>query len=350
MRIPCTCGCGLQVTHATKINHLNGRGKTSLRARVLEENESLKQSTRQQPVLQRDHQNKKRSHPSSNQIGNHKRLKVAQLNKNQIPETSLLEDADPMGSLSLSVPNEESEILPAEAYTDPTESPPTPVPNQVAKFPTQMYTDPTESPSTSAPNQVPDFPIQAYTDPTELPHTPVMNHVPEIPPVQACTDIMEPPYTPVPVSQADAGPEEFPPAPEPNIEDVSGDALSSVHRSSRIAERTRQIAEQRWGNSHLRDEISRFDFGGSGHRNEDEEDLITIGDEDSDDEDSDKDSDDEDSNDEDINDEDDGDDLFAESDVNGISAWDLLGEGFEREVASRGMFLAHESSVLLTII
>ena len=211
MRIPCTCGCGEQVTYATKRNHLNGRGKTSLRARVLEENESLKRSARQQPALLQDHQKKKRLNPSSNQTGNSKRLKVAQL---EVTETLLQEDADPMGSgyrsLSPSAPNEESEILPAHAYTDPMESPPLPVPNQV--------------------------PIQRNTDPTELPLTPV----PESPPTQS-------------VSQADAGPEELCPAPEPNsrIRDGFADALSFAHRSNRVAQRTKDVTEQRWGNSHL---------------------------------------------------------------------------------------------------
>ena len=108
MRIPCTCGCGQEVTYATKINHLNGRGKTSLRARVLEENESLKPSTSQQPVLR---QKKKRSHPSSNQTGSRKRLKGDQL------------DVD----------------LPAQAYTDPMESLPTPALNQGPESPISKY-------------------------------------------------------------------------------------------------------------------------------------------------------------------------------------------------------------------
>ena len=311
MRIPCTCGCGEQVTYATKRNHLNGRGKTSLRARVLEENESLKTSTRQQPALLPDYQKKKRTNPNSNLIGNSKRLKVAQL---EVTETPLREDADPMGSgsLSLSVPNEESEIFPTHAYTEPMESPPTPVPNQV-----------------------PDIPIQRNTDPTELPLTPVPNQLPEIPPVQACTDITESPPT-QPVSQADVGPEELTPPPEPNsgIEDGFADAFA--HRSNRIAERTKDITKQRWGNSHLRD---RSDNGGGSDRSEDEEDvdMNTTGDEDREDDDE-------------FREDDDEDDLLFESDVTGISAWDLLGEGFEREVASIGMFLAHDSSVLLTIV
>jgi hypothetical protein len=321
MRIPCTCGCGFQVTHATKINHLNGRGKTSLRARVLEENQLLKPSTSQQPVLLRDDRKKKRSHPSSNQIGNRKRLKVAQLEVDQIPETSPREDAESMGSIFSLVPNEESEILSAQAYTDPTESP-TPAPNQVPELPIQTYTDPTESPPTPAPNQIPEIPpAQARADITESPPTPIPNQAPD------CS----------PVFQADTGLEDLPPVPKPNsgIEDDSADALSSARRSSRISERTREITEQRWGNSRLRDDIQRSDCGGGSYRSEDEEDvdLIMTGDEDSDDEDND----------------DDGDDnLFAESDVTGISAWDLLGEDFEREVASIGMFLSHESSVLLT--
>ena len=140
MHIPCTCGCGKQVTYSTKRNHLNGCGKTSLRARVLEENELLKTTTRQQPALLLDHQNKKRSNPSSNQIGNSKWLKVAQV---KVTKTPLQEDADPIESwpLSPSVPNEESEILPAHAYTDPMESLPMPVPNQIPEFPIQRNTD-----------------------------------------------------------------------------------------------------------------------------------------------------------------------------------------------------------------
>ena len=314
MRIPCTCGCGEQVTYATKINHLNGRGKTLLRARVLEENESLKTSTRQQPALLPDHQKKKRTNPISNLIGNSKRLKVAQLEET---ETPLQEDADPMGSgsLSLSVPNEGSEIFPAHAHTDLMESPPTPVANQV-----------------------PDIPIQRNTDPTELSLTPVPNQLPEIPPIQACTDITESPPTQS-VSQADVGPEELTPTPEANsgIEDGFADALSFAHRSNRIAERTKDVAEQRWGNSHLRDEIPRSDHGGGSDSEDEDVDMNMTGDEDREDDDE-------------FREDDDEDNLLFESDVTGISAWDLLGEGFEREVASICMFLARDSSVLLTIV
>jgi hypothetical protein len=223
---------------------------------------------------------------------------VAQL---EVTETPLREDADPIGSgpLSPSVPNEESGILPTHAYTDPMELPPTPV------------------------NQVSEFPIQRNTDSAELPLTPVPNQLPEIPPVKACTGITE--------SSPTHG---------------FADALSFAHRSNRIAERTKDVTERRWGNSHLQDEIPRSDHSGGSDRGEDEEDVnlnMTV-DEDSEDDDEDREDDDEDRED------DDEDDPFFESDVTGISAWDLLGEGFEREVASIGMFLAHDSSVMLTIV
>ena len=327
MRIPCTCGCGLQVTYTTKINHLNGRGKTSLRARVLEEIELLKPSTSQQPVLLRDHPEKKRSNRSSDQIGKRKRLKVAEHEVDQIPEISLREDADPMGSLS--VRNEESEILPSQAYTESMESSPTLVLNQVPEFSIQMHTEPTESPPVSAsgllptpvPNQVPRAqtpPVQSSTNPIESSPTLIPNQIPD--------------YLPFP--QADAGPDELLPVPEPNsgIGDGSADALSSTRRSNRIAERTRDVAERRWGGRHLQDEIPRSDSGGGGYRSEDEEDIdvAMIGNEDREDE----------VSEDEVSEDEDDDDPFAESDIAGISAWDQLGEGFEREASSIGMFFA----------
>jgi hypothetical protein len=295
----------------------------------LEEIESLKPSTSQQPGLLRDHPEKKRSHRSSDQIGNRKRLKVAEHEVDQIPEISLREDADPMGSLS--VRNEESEILPSQAYTESMESSHTPVPNQVPEFPIQMHTEPTESPPVLASESLP---------------TPVPNQVPQTAPVQSSTNLIEsspilvpnhiPDYLPFP--QADAGPEELLPVPEPNsgIGDGSADALSSTRRSNRIRERTRDVTEQRWGNRHLQDENPGSDCGGGGDRSEDEEDIdvTMIGNEDREDEGR-EDEDSEDEND----DDDDDDDPFA-SDIAGISAWDQLGEGFEHEASSIGIFFA----------
>jgi len=95
-RITCTCGCGLEVTYATKRNHLNARGTTSLRARVGTETKLLKGNTRQQqkptPLLQRGL--KKRASSNPDQDGSRKRLKAAQLEENQLPEIAASSQVD----------------------------------------------------------------------------------------------------------------------------------------------------------------------------------------------------------------------------------------------------------------
>jgi hypothetical protein len=62
-RVPCTCGCGLQVTYATKLNHLNGRGTTSLRAGVLETTKLLRSAG--QPTTQQSQQRKSNKQSAS---------------------------------------------------------------------------------------------------------------------------------------------------------------------------------------------------------------------------------------------------------------------------------------------
>jgi hypothetical protein len=119
-------------------------------------------------------------------------------------------------------------------------------------------------------------------------------------------------------------------------------ALSSARHLSRIAERTRCIAERRWGNSHKRDKCPRSDGCGDGHWSEDEEDVTTTFEAEGE---IDRDNDDDREDDDDRNDEDND-----ESDVTGICAWDRLGDSFEREATSICKSLAHESSILLTIV
>ena len=95
-RIPCSCGCGREVSYATKRNHLNARGTTALCARVGTETKSLKKDTRQQqkptPLLQRGF--KKRASSNPHQDGSRKRLKAAQLEENQLPETTASSQVD----------------------------------------------------------------------------------------------------------------------------------------------------------------------------------------------------------------------------------------------------------------
>src|SRR6266545_1454067 len=85
----CTCGCGRMVTHATKQNHLRGRGTIALRARVLDETESLRgiAGGRQERVL---HQNPRKRGSSGPDQGTSscKRLKASQLEASPEPEAS----------------------------------------------------------------------------------------------------------------------------------------------------------------------------------------------------------------------------------------------------------------------
>jgi len=83
----CTCGCLANVTNATKINHLKGIGKATLRTRVAAENEWLTQSTIQL--------SKKRSRSTSDQNYSQTRRKAAQVEVDEGPGI-ISADADPM--------------------------------------------------------------------------------------------------------------------------------------------------------------------------------------------------------------------------------------------------------------
>ena len=99
-QIPCTCGCGQEVTYATKHNHLNGSGKIVLRTRVVAEGKSLNtQEQKPTPLLKGS---KKRASSNPDQNDSCKWCKAAQL-KNQLPEitsssqvdTDLMDDLHP---------------------------------------------------------------------------------------------------------------------------------------------------------------------------------------------------------------------------------------------------------------
>ena len=227
-RVPCTCGCGLEVTYATKLNHLNARGKILLRIRAVTEAKSLKENTRQQrkptPLLQRAF--RKRASSNLDQDGSRKRRKAAQLEENQLPQitvdTDLIED-----------------LLP---------------------------------------------PVAAYAD-----------------------------------------------------------------RQSRFIERSRGVMGMRWTTSR-RDSGSHSDGkGGDNDGGDDQEKEDEDGDEDEEDEDRDEDEEDEDG-DEDEEDEDGDEPPFYDSEIPGISNWDLLGEDFEREAAALGLYFSYELHTQLTTL
>jgi len=215
-KVPCTCGCRLDVAPSTKQNHLKGRGTTALRARVFAETKSLTMIDGPQHERQNNKNPGSKKRPASNpDEGIRKRLKASQLELSPEPNLSstFQGDIDPMDQL--------------EASTEP------------------------ESSST--------------------------------------------------------------------VQVVPLPAVST--QSNNIVERTKHAIEQRWG--------SRQD----NHCDEDEDD----GDEDDEDDD-DEDKDDEDDDDEDEEgDEDEGEEGDEdEGERPGLSAWDLLGEAFEREAAVLG--------------
>ena len=234
-RIPCTCGCGLEVTYATKQNHLNGRGKTSLRARVVLEARSLRNTQQQQeptPLPQRGL--KKRASSNLDRDDSRKRRKAAQLDENQLPEI-------------------------------------------VAS--SQLETDMIED---------------------------------LLPPVAADTD-----------------------------------------RQGRFIERSRGVMEMRW---RTRRREGGYSTGKGGDKQEQEEngddEDKDMDDEDKDDEDDDEDDEDKDKDkddDDDDKDEDEDEDEY-ESEIPGISNWDLLGDDFEREAAALGVFSSYEFPTQLTIL
>ena len=94
-RITCTCGCGLEVTYATKRNHLNAGGRIHLRSREVSEARLSNRNTQQQKpaaLLQRGV--KKRASSNPDQDGSRKRHKAAQLEENQLPEITASSQVD----------------------------------------------------------------------------------------------------------------------------------------------------------------------------------------------------------------------------------------------------------------
>jgi len=323
----CTCGCGQQVSYTTKQHHLNGHGKMTLRARIAAENEWLKSSTSQQPQISR-----KRSYSTSDQNSSRTRRKAAQVEIEEEPKV-FPADADLMEPL-LEPPGHVPETFPDADPVEPLLEPPGHVPET---FPTDA--DPVE-PLLEPPGHIPEiFPTDA--DPVE-PLLEPPGHVPETFPTDAdpVEPLLEPPGHMPETFPADANPTEllFPgPALNqvPETHHTDPDARGA-HKSNWIAERMRRIVGERWGDRGLRNEDSN---GPANNSSEDEALAVEPADPEAED---------------DLDNEDDEDDhsLLVESDVAGISAWDMLGEGFGREAISIGSFLLSQLSLpkLLTMI
>ncbi len=88
-KVPCTCGCRLDVAPSTKQNHLNGKGTTALRARVFAETKSLTMIDGPQHERQNNRNPGSKKQPASNpDEGICKRLKASQLEPSPEPNLS----------------------------------------------------------------------------------------------------------------------------------------------------------------------------------------------------------------------------------------------------------------------
>ena len=105
VKVPCTCGCGLDVAPSTKQNHLKGKGTTALRARVFAETKSLTMVDGRQQERQNNRNRGSKKRPAANpDEGIRKRLKASQLEPS--PELNTCSafqgDIDPMDRLEAS--------------------------------------------------------------------------------------------------------------------------------------------------------------------------------------------------------------------------------------------------------
>ena len=115
VKVPCTCGCGLDVAPSTKQNHLKGKGTTALRARVFAETKSLTMVDGRQQERQNNGNRGSIKRPAANpnEEGIRKRLKTSQLERS--PEYNISSafqgDIDPMDQLEASPEPESSSTV-----------------------------------------------------------------------------------------------------------------------------------------------------------------------------------------------------------------------------------------------
>ena len=115
-KVPCTCGCGLDVAPSTKQNHLKGKGTTALRARVFAETGSLTMVDGPQHERQNNRNRGSEKRPTSNpdEGGVRKRLKASQLELGAELNVPIFQaDIDPMDQLEASTEPESSSTVQA---------------------------------------------------------------------------------------------------------------------------------------------------------------------------------------------------------------------------------------------
>ena len=119
-KVPCTCGCGLNITPSTKQNHLKGKGTTALRVRVIAETKSLTMVDCPQHECQNNRNRGSKKRPASNPDdgGIRKRLKPSQLESSAEPNVSIFQvNINPMDQLEASTEPESSSTVQAVLLT-----------------------------------------------------------------------------------------------------------------------------------------------------------------------------------------------------------------------------------------
>ena len=127
------------------------------------------------------------------------------------------------------------------------------------------------------------------------------------------------------------------------MDDSLPPVAADIDRQSRFITRSQGVMKMRWTTSR-QDGSSHSDGKGDDNDGGDDDDEE---DQDGDEEDQDGDEDDEDGDEDDM---DEDEPPFYDSEIPGISNWDLLGEDFEREAAALGLYSSYELSIQLTTL
>ena len=120
------------------------------------------------------------------------------------------------------------------------------------------------------------------------------------------------------------------------IEDLPPPVATNTDQQNKFMERSLGVREMRWSTSR-RDGGSHSDGKGRDNDGSDDDE-----DENKDEEDKDEEEKEDEGEKEDEEDEDENEPSFYDSEIPGISNWDLLGEDFEREAAALGLYFSYE--------
>ena len=369
---PCACGCGHHVSRKVELGHLNGQRSALLAASVLSQNRSLLCSRKQASKAQRMSPARRagkqeligrpapvrqalssRKTPlpgrylSESPSGETDDFPMSEAGPSRVHRDSLSPVDHPASARQASLPDRPlSESPSGEIGGGFLEYDHLPMSESVVRRDSPSPIDRLAPARQALPSRKAFFPDKPLSkNPSgetaeaflEHDHSPMRepgpsgfdrdSPAPALPRTVHFDESLSTPHSPTHVIQ------DLPPrsSPMPSLPDADGYGLSTLRRSRRITERVERIGQVRWGrNNHVQfiereeredDEDDEDEEGGSsteGNLNmEDGEDRTGCDDDEFEDEDM----------------------PFAEPGQEGISVWDLLGEGFLKEAAELGWYL-----------